>query len=254
MSVIFCYSNTGNSLYAAKKIAQEINATVLPMTNTNYIDDDVIGFVFPVFYWGLPKHVENFVKNLDIKNKNAYIFSVSTYGGFTLGEQSYLKKILKQKNRRLCYFAKVKAVENYIPSYRVNNNIKIHDATDKKLDKVIKDIKNKKKTKFIETMFNHKTILTIISHSVYPKKCGESDKNFSISSSCNGCGICKKICPAHNIEIKDSKPQFLHNCDHCLSCIHACPKTAINYRNKTYNKERYLNPNIKLDELIKLND
>lgn len=248
MSKIFCYSATGNSLYAAKKIAEKINAEVLPMSkDTSIVEDKIIGFVFPVFYWGLPKLVENFAQNLKIANKNAYIFSVATYGGGTFGESGYLKKILNQKECRLSFCAKVKAVENYILNYKVNNKPKIHEKFEKKLSKIIEKIKAQKENK------SHKTFLNDIIHSFYLKKSGSLDKGFSVSENCSGCGVCEKICPSENVKIKNNKPEFLHNCGVCLACIHACPKAAINL-NKTYKKERYLNPNIKLEELIKLND
>lgn len=49
MSVIYCFSGTGNSLYAANKISAEINAEVVNMKSGGECNADVIGIVFPVY-------------------------------------------------------------------------------------------------------------------------------------------------------------------------------------------------------------
>lgn len=69
--VIYYFSATGNSLYAAKVIAKKINAKVVQISyNTEKsCNQNVIGFVYPTFYWGLPEMVATFVKNLNIKDK-----------------------------------------------------------------------------------------------------------------------------------------------------------------------------------------
>lgn len=45
---------------------------------------------------------------------------------------------------------------------------------------------------------------------------------------CVGCGICAKVCVAHNIAIKDKKAKALSDdCIMCGQCSAACPKKAI---------------------------
>ena len=55
MATIYCFSSIGNSLYAAKKISERIGAGLVSMTKSfGRCNDDTIGFVFPVYFWGLP--------------------------------------------------------------------------------------------------------------------------------------------------------------------------------------------------------
>jgi len=49
------------------------------------------------------------------------------------------------------------------------------------------------------------------------------------------------------------KPQFQHQCEHCLACLHNCPARAIDWKDKTQGKARYRNANVSLDELIEFN-
>lgn len=53
-----------------------------------------------------------------------------------------------------------------------------------------------------------------------------------------------------NIALVDGKIVFEHNCVACLGCYHRCPQKAITYLGKK-KKDRYINPNIKQDDLGK---
>lgn len=45
---------------------------------------------------------------------------------------------------------------------------------------------------------------------------------------CIGCGMCGKVCAAHNLEIKNKKAAtILHRCIFCGQCSAVCPKRAI---------------------------
>jgi ferredoxin len=76
------------------------------------------------------------------------------------------------------------------------------------------------------------------------------DKAFWSDSHCNHCGICRSVCPAGNIELKDGKPVWNHQCEQCLACIQWCPKQSIQYGKKTQGRKRYTNPSVSLKELI----
>ena len=146
MATIFCYSSTGNSLYTAKKISQEIGADLKSMTSqVTKIDDDCIGFIFPCYYWGLPLRVKEFINNLEITNKNAYVFTSITYGSTIMGIQGLVNNLLKKKGLKLSYGKKIKSVENYILTFKVNNTEFIFNNSDRLIDLAIEDIKSRKK-------------------------------------------------------------------------------------------------------------
>ncbi|MGB9910774.1 MAG: EFR1 family ferrodoxin [Candidatus Hydrothermia bacterium] len=56
---------------------------------------------------------------------------------------------------------------------------------------------------------------------------------------CNLCGVCVKVCPRGNIEIRDGKVIFHENCEFCTACIHRCPREAIQLNGFTKNKARF---------------
>ena len=246
MNTIYCYTATGNSLYIAKHISEKIQAEIIPISNKEQIcNSDVIGFVYPVFFWGMPLSMEQFVKDLKIQNKNAYIFAVYTYGGTALFCAAVLNNLLKKKNTHLSFISSVKMVENYIPSFKVNDNPAIWDNADKKIEIISKSINERKNSKFHTGTFINKII-----HHLYPAHNKNCSKDFAVKKSCIGCGLCSKICPTQNIKINNNVPIFENHCDHCLGCLNMCPYDAIEYKNKTNGKTRYKNTHIKPDEII----
>lgn len=249
MATVFCFSSTGNSLYTAKKISEAISAELVSMTSDiRKCDDDVIGFIFPCYYWGLPLKVEDFISKLEMTNNNAYIFAIITYGSVAPGAMGMVNNIIREKGLKLSYGKGIKSVENYNVILKVNDSPKFHQKIDQDIKKTADEIR-KNKTNSIRNY----TFINRLMRNTFPALKSNCDSKFTISDSCTGCGICEKVCPANNIVIKDGKPTFIGKCEHCLGCIHACPKQAVNWNGKTEGKQRYLNPNIKLQELMNFN-
>ena len=245
MSTIFCFTNTGNSLAMSKQLADLIDAEVISMTGDPVdCNDNVIGFVFPVHFWGLPLRVEHFVERLNITNKSAYVFTVITYGGVFRGASGELKNLLENKGIPLQYSKKVKSVENYIPRYKVKDTEELHLNAHAAIESIAFDITQRKTCKA-----ERFTFLNRLFKGMFPAKDPANDLKFNVSDACNACGSCARVCPVGNISMVDGRPTFLHGCEHCITCMHACPVGAINWMDKTQNKARYRNPGISRKEL-----
>jgi len=253
-NIVFYFSGTGNSLSAAKTLAEKLgNCRIVSMTRLekNILDKayNSIGFVYPTYCWGLPKIVRKFIENIKIKNnKTTYFYSIATYGGIIGNGISQIKELLKDKQKiELNYGTKLKMVANCIIVYNIAENItKILNRSEKKLEQIIIDIKerkhnNVKKSNKIFNKLYQKSITDIPS------------KDYNVNENCSNCGTCVRLCPVKNIEIIDGKHQFKNYCEQCLSCIHYCPQKAINYKNVTQKRRRYNNPEINYEELIKFN-
>ncbi len=89
-TTLYYFSGTGNTLYAAKFLAQKIDdCEVIPMAklwreNSIQNETDRVGLIFPLYYMGLPKIVMEFVKKLNL-NSATYIFALVTLAGDAAG-------------------------------------------------------------------------------------------------------------------------------------------------------------------------
>ena len=254
-NIVFYFSGTGNSLKVAKSLAKELdNCEIISMTKPYNLtkEYDNIGFVYPVYFWGLPKRVIEFVENMNLdNNKNSYYYSIATYGGLAGNAVYQLYELLFNKyNIKLNYGRTLKMFANYIVAYNMSGKIeKITKSSDKKLVSIVNSIKIKRNNKINK--------LTKIFNSInkdFVEKVSNMDKDFTVNDNCINCSICEKVCPVKNIEIVDKKPRYKHHCEQGVACIQFCPQKAINYSNVTQNRRRYTNPEINYNELYEYNN
>lgn len=257
-NIIFVFSGTGNSLWAAKEIAKELDDCEIATMGSNGMcllpnNYDSIGFVCPTYAGGVPKRVKKFISHLSLQgNEGAYFYAIATCGRVARAQNviTQLRLFLKRKGIRLSYGERLDMFSNYVVGYEMR------DTVNEEAGQSAIDIKP-----MIESIKNHmthkgNTVLTLrhLESIGFMHIVSKMDKNFNISDACVKCGICKKVCPVNNIDMStEGKPYFLHHCEQCLACIQNCPTKAINYKDKTQNRKRYIHPNISWRELATLN-
>ena len=251
-NTIYWFSGTGNSLYAAKKLAEAMgDIKLVPMTNgipAESVGGEgcKIGFVFPSYYGDLPRIVRGFAEKLNILAETD-VFVVVTMGAFGQGSVKAMEKLLTAKGLPLRYGVGVRINGNYILRYdpamfgaKSDKHIqsKLNKA-DKRIMEIAEDVKNGKqkvKTNALTTKTLYQNIVSL-------------DSGFTANEKCTGCGLCERICPVNNIKLADGKPTWQHHCEHCVACISWCPTTAINNGPATVKRTRYCNPRIQVAEM-----
>lgn len=261
-TTIFYFSATGNSLSLTRNLANELgDCEILSIANainnqTFKITTPRVGIVFPVFAWGMPRIVEEFVSKLSFSGK-PYIFAVATCVAIQGNTLNDLKKALRQKGADLNAGFAVKAGRSSLMQLNWLDNIII------KLDRQRLKIKSaearmSEMVAKIERLAKHKpetsswvaNIFGSMFHGLAVKTFKNIDSTFVVEDSCKGCGNCVKLCPRSNIVIENNRPVFLHNCELCHACIQWCPNFAIKHPNFDKSLKQYRNKEIQMKDLV----
>ena len=250
--MIFYFSGTGNSRWVAQTVATTFSEKIVEIgqavtSNTTLFaleENERVGFVFPVYSWGVPPIVKQFIQRLAFENySNQLIYGIFTCGdecGYT--NRQFLK-LLTSKGWKCHHIYSVQMPNNYIvlPKFDIDDKVlqdrKKKDAipilneiiaaisADKKMDCYIKGSMSFLKSKILYPLFC--TFLI-------------SSKSFYFTDRCIGCEICAEKCSVGNILIENKRPVWKNdNCTQCLACIHYCPERAIEFGKATINKGRY---------------
>ncbi len=250
MAVIFYLSGSGNSLYAAQRIAEKLDECRLETIGSYLrkpyaVEDEAVGIVCPVYCFALPPLVAQFLEKLQAKPN--YCFGVVTMGGNQGRALKQMSEALNTKGVTLNYAQTVIMPDNFfgIPDEKRKEQLKAAEPTI---------------AKFAEEIAQGKADVAAVKEAMLWKLFGTSaswwylknrlnfEKMTVDAAKCVGCGICADICQMENITLVDGKPTFGTSCANCLGCVHWCPQSAISAGKLTVdNTRRYVNPNINLE-------
>ncbi len=258
-TTIYFFSGTGNSLKIARDLAEKLeNTELIPIAKVwqkRSIESisEKIGFIFPLYYSGLPKIVHDFIDKLNIIRTN-YFFTVVTSTG-DINEQSLqqLDKLLKKKSKKLNAGFYVNMPNNYIIGFNIHSKERqkefFENAT--KQIKIMSEIINNQEDNITQEILEKDVRRSAKINKNFRDSVNESDKAFTVSENCNSCGICEKVCPVNNLILISGIPEWQHKCQQCLACINFCPEKAIEYGKQTQKTKRYHHPEISIEEIAK---
>lgn len=250
--MIFYFSGTGNSLHVAEEVAKSQGE--LPISIARELDqgtlsyhlkkNELLGFVYPIYAWGPPKIVLDFIRKIKIQCEDPYVFSICTCGGNEGNATHVLQKALHSKRLMLDSAFSLVMPGNYIIGDDVRSNDKIAEIlkrAEERLKAIITVIETRQSSVFQLIPGSKSFMHTAVINPLF-NWFGRSTKNFYATDACTRCGLCEKICPVHCIAVKE-KPIWSKDCTQCLACINRCPAKAIQYGAHTADRGRYVYPN-----------
>lgn len=256
-TTIYYFSATGNSLHVAKMIAGKlgecelISMPALRHDRSIVADAELVGFVFPMHYFGLPPVVRQFFEKLNMDQVN-YSFAVVTSGSnrYLSSTLQQADTLLEQKGKKLDAGFHVGMISSYIPLSDLPPSEKMHQKlakADEKVQTIANAVLAKQRIHESETLWMP---FAAINHYWRKNLLNQAHRKFSCKPSCTSCRVCEQVCPVGNIKLVDGKPQWANDCQECLACLHFCPVQSIEFGGRTADRKRYHHPKVTVGDII----
>ena len=257
-TTIYYFTGTGNSLKIARSLAEKLeDCELIPIAKVWEMENlastsEKVGFIFPLYYSGLPKIVYDFINKIDLSKSN-YFFTVITNAG-DINEQplQQLEKILKTKAKRLSAGFFITMPNNYIIGFDIHSEERQKQYFEKAIKEVelISEIIKAKRENLNQDIFEKDVSRSEGINNEFREEVYENDKSFYVDVNCSRCGICEEVCPVNNIVLIEGIPHWQHKCQQCLACINFCPEKSIQFGKETLKTQRYHHPEITVQDLI----
>ena len=247
--MVVYFTGTGNSRYCAKLLAERLEDELLASAEyvKNQIAADLISdkpwvFVTPTYAWQLPHVFVDFLQSGRFAgSRDAYF--VMTCGSDIGNAAREIRLLCLKLGLHFRGVLPVVMPENYIAMFDVPSEREARETIAAARPMVLE----------AASMIGHRLDFPelpvsgadriksgIINQLFYPLFV--KAKNYRVTASCNGCGLCMQQCMLNNITLQNGKPVWSDHCTHCMACICGCPSNAIEYGKKSVGKPRYWCP------------
>lgn len=260
--MIYFFSGTGNSSAVAHRLSTLTHDECADIAKPECISaksgvETVLGFIFPVYAWGLPLFVSSFLRRhlsflLQQCPQMHYVYAVFTCGGDIGYADKELREVLASVNAGPLPLHAVWSVR--MPNTYVC--LPLFDADYGKTAKM-KIAETASRLKYISSAIMQKRSEIVVNRGAFPSlKSGALRTHFNqklvtdryfyvLMDRCVKCGRCVGNCPTQNIEMVPEKPYIKWKgteCTGCLRCFHLCPENAIHFGFYTRSKHQHFMP------------
>lgn len=240
--MIYYFSGTGNSAFVAAKLAEYTkdeyrfipDVFTAMESDIEVMEGDVIGIVCPIYAWGVPECVVDFLTHVKV-DKKAFAYIVATCG-------SEAGKALRQVQRVFPFNSaySVRMPENCIALFKTDSEELVREKINvarQLLPRIAQGILSRSDTYDVKEGFEASLKSTVVNplFSLFFMR----TSRFRVANDCSGCGTCASLCPFSIIEITDGRPHWKSDrCQMCMKCVMHCPTRALrlgaSHRHKVY--------------------
>ncbi len=233
--IIFYFTGTGNSLYIARQLAKEntelLSIPQMVKQGKYEFEADEIGIVYPIYGHMPPNMVRRFIQKANLKAD--YLFAVLTYGNRKCNAVEIWDEVSRQAGKRFDYIGTIIMVDNWLPNFDMNEQMKIDKRIPGNLQKITADINGGRHWHEPVTEEERQQHQGFMQRSGLDPEVGfliKSEKSFTVTDACIDCGICTYVCPRGNYELTSRGAKMSGDCEFCFACIQNCPQKAIQFR------------------------
>lgn len=233
--IVFYFTGTGNSLYIARQLAEEntelLSIPQMVKQGKYEFEADEIGIVYPIYGHMPPNMVRRFIQKANLKAD--YLFAVLTYGNRKCNAVEIWDEVSRQAGKRFDYIGTIIMVDNWLPNFDMNEQMKIDKHIPENLQKITADINGGRHWHEPVTEEERQQHQGFMQRSDLDPEVGfliKSEKSFTVTDACIDCGICTYVCPRGNYELTSRGAKMSGDCEFCFACIQNCPQKAIQFR------------------------
>lgn len=232
--IVLYFTGTGNSLYVARQLAGK-HAEVLSIPQMvkqgRYeFEADEIGIVYPIYGHMPPYMVRQFIRRAKLKAE--YKFAVLTYGARKCDSVEIWNDISRKVGNAFDYIGTIIMVDNWLPNFDMNEQILIDKHIPENLQKIAADLAEHKRWHEPVTEDERQMHRGFMQWTKLDPEVGflmKSEKCFTVTDACIGCGACVSVCPRGNYELTSAGVKMSGDCEYCFACIQNCPQKAIRF-------------------------
>ena len=244
--MILYFSGTGNSGYAARRIADGLGEPLLCLNDRIRAGDTApvstgerLVIVTPTYAWRIPRIVEDWLLHTELTGAKRAWF-VMTCGSEIGNADRYNRRLCQAKGLTCMGTAQIVMPENFIAMFNaptVEEARRIVAKAEPFIDRAIAAIRAGHMFSPPRKKLYDRIASSAVNPVFYPLFVKANP--FTASDVCIGCGKCEKLCPLNNITLQNARPVWGTNCTQCMACICYCPTRAIEYGKKSAGKPRY---------------
>ena len=252
-NMVFYFTGTGNSLYAARQLeAEPVSIPQVMRGREREFTADSIGIVSPVYGHEVPPMVKDFLRESTFET--GYFYIILTYGCRHGGAAELAKELCVECGVRVDYINTLHMADNWLPAFDMDAERAMDKHIPEQLAAITADVKARRHA------ISPVTDNDRAAHQEYLRNVsGVPEAMWQnlvvVTERCVGCGVCTRVCPADCMVLENGRAKHIPgNCQDCLACAHACPHKAIALAMPEKNPNaRYRNEHVTLQDLIAAN-
>lgn len=251
--MIFYFSGTGNSRWAALRLASLIGDEVVAMQDALRDEavlrvSDRLGLVFPIHGWRPPKIVRGFLaRNKVSVDDGAFVYALCTAGDTVGLAIDMLRRDMASAGMRLDAVETLIMPESYVGLPFMDVDTLARERQKKRAAEAVverfADVVRRGQRGYEHIVKGHLPWLLTYPIGGFFVRHIVTDRPFRVEADrCVRCGRCAEVCPVGDIEGgRGLMPVWKHKkeCLSCFACYHHCPTHAIEYGCRTKHKGQY---------------